>query len=91
MVGIASYIFDSFWKLKFSQKTLMTFKRNVWYSELNKAKKDTYCTHAIITRGLYIFYPIFHFGLYCTAVSVTDNLCAKQGNSSIFVSKILGL
>ena len=29
------------------------------------------------------FYPIFHCGLYCRAVSVTDNLCTKQGNSSI--------
>ena len=30
-----------------------------------------YRTRAIITRGLYIFYPIFHCGLYCRAVSVT--------------------
>ena len=50
-----------------------------------------YRTCAIITRGLYIFYPIFHCGLYCRAVSVTDNLCTKQGNSSIFGSKIRGL
>ena len=40
-----------------------------------------YRTHAIITSSLYIFYPIFHCGLYCRAVSVTDNLCTKQGNS----------
>ena len=51
----------------------------------------TYRTRAIITRGLYIFYPIFHCSLYCRAVSVTDNLCTKQGNSSIFGSKICGL
>ena len=50
-----------------------------------------YRTSAIITRDLYIFYPIFHCGLYCRAVSVADNLCTKQGNSSIFVSKIHGL
>ena len=50
-----------------------------------------YRTRAIITRGLYIFYPNFHCGLYCRAVSVTDNLCTKQGNSSIFGSKIRGL
>ena len=37
-----------------------------------------YRTRAIISRGLYIFYPIFHCGLYCRAVSVTDNLCSKQ-------------
>ena len=47
--------------------------------------------HANITWGLYISYPIFHCGLYCRAVSVTDNLCSKQGNSSIFESKIRGL
>ena len=43
-----------------------------------------YRTPAIIIRGLYIFYPIFHCGLYCRAVSVTDNLCTKLGKSSIF-------
>ena len=37
------------------------------------------------------FYPIFHCGLYCRAASVTDNLCTKQGNSSIFGSKIRSL
>ena len=31
-----------------------------------------YRTCAIITRGLYIFYPIFHCGLYCRAVSVLN-------------------
>ena len=51
----------------------------------------TYRMHAIITRGLYISYSIFHCGLYCRAVSVIDNLCTKQGNSSIFWSKIRGL
>ena len=43
-----------------------------------------YCKRAIITRSLYIFYPIFHCGLYCRAVNLTDNLCTKQGNYSIF-------
>ena len=41
----------------------------------------------IITCFLYIFCPIFHCGLYCRAVSVTDNLSTKQGNSSIFGAK----
>ena len=50
-----------------------------------------YRTCAIITRGLYIFYPIFHCGLYCRAVSITDNLRTKQENSSIFEPKIRGL
>ena len=41
-----------------------------------------YRTHAIITRGLYLFNPIFHCGLYSKAANITDNLCTKQGNSS---------
>ena len=50
-----------------------------------------YCTHNIISYGLYIFYPIFHYGLYCSAANTTDNLCTKRGNSSIFWPKIRGL
>ena len=46
--------------------------------------ENMYRTSAIISRGLYIFYPIFHCGLYCRAVSIADNLCTKQGNPSIF-------
>ena len=34
-----------------------------------------YLARSIITHGLYIFYSIFHCGLYCRAVSITDNLC----------------
>jgi hypothetical protein len=45
-----------------------------------------YRTGTIITRGFYIF----HCGLYCRAVSITDNLCTKQGDSSIFEPKIHG-
>ena len=36
---------------------------------------------------LVYFYPIFHCGLYCRAISSTDNLYTKQGNSSIFSLK----
>ena len=32
---------------------------------------------------MYMFYPIFHCGLKSTAHNITDNLCSKQGNSSI--------
>ena len=49
-----------------------------------------YRTHAIISHGSYTFYPIFNCGLYCRAVSITDNLCTKQVNSSIFEPKIRG-
>ena len=52
---------------------------------------NIYHTRAIISHGLYIFYPTFHCGLYCRAVSVTDNLCTRQGNSSIFGPKIESL
>ena len=41
------------------------------------SKKLLYLLH--YNLRLYIFYPIFHDGLYCRAVSVTDNLCTKQG------------
>ena len=34
-------------------------------------------------HSLHIFYSIFHCGLYCRAANITDNLCTKQGNSSI--------
>ena len=46
-----------------------------------------YSARAIISRALYIFYTIFHCGLYCRAVGVTDNLCTNQGISSIFGQK----
>ena len=50
-----------------------------------------YRMFAIISRSLYICCPIFYCGLYCREVSITDNLCTKQGNSSIFESKIRSL
>ena len=31
-------------------------------------KINEYRTRAILSRGLYIFYPIFHYGFYCRAV-----------------------
>ena len=33
-----------------------------------------YRTRAIITRGLYYFYPIFHCGLYMRAVYTSERL-----------------
>ena len=38
----------------------------------------TYRTRAIISRGLYIFYPKFHCGLYSKAAYITDSLCTKK-------------
>ena len=37
-----------------------------------------YRTRAIISRSLYIFYPIFNCGFYWRVVSITDNLCTKK-------------
>ena len=36
------------------------------------------------------FYPIFHCCLYCRTVNITNNLCTKLGNSSIFWPRICG-
>ena len=41
-----------------------------------------YPMSAIISRGLYYFYPIFQCGLYSKAANITDNLCTKHENSS---------
>ena len=46
-----------------------------------------YRTCAIVSRGLYFFYPIFN----SAAAYITDNLCTKNGNSSFFKPKIRGL
>ena len=40
---------------------------------------------------LVYFYPIFHGGLYCRAVSTADNFCTKKGNPSTFGPKIRNL
>ena len=42
--------------------------------------QSTYRTRAIISRGLYFFYPIFTLA----AAYIADNLCTKNGNSSFF-------
>jgi hypothetical protein len=46
-----------------------------------------YRTRAIISRGLYFFYPIFTLA----AAYIADNLCTRNGNSSFFKLKIRGL
>ena len=43
---------------------------NIWWISSDCA----YRTRAIITRGLYFFYPIFHCGLYCRAVYTAERL-----------------
>ena len=50
---------------------------------------NSYTNKAIISRVLYIFYFIFHCGLYCRVVSVTNNLCTKLGNSLNFLANNL--
>ena len=41
---------------------------------VEKPAELQYRTRAIITRGLYLFYPIFHCGLYLRAVSTAARL-----------------
>ena len=44
------------------------------HNEIFGFEKFIYQTHAIINRRLYIFYPIFHCGLYCRAVYNAERL-----------------
>ena len=44
--------------------------KEFWFQKFTK--QDIECrTWAIITRGLYIFYPIFHCRLYCRVVNIS--------------------
>ena len=64
-----------YWKLI----TYLLHSRHLSDLPWQKTLYLTYRTRAIITRSLYItLFYIFHCGLYCKAVSVTDNLCTKQ-------------
>ena len=42
--------------------------------------KMMYCTQTIISRSLYIFTPFFSAVYNQERLSITDNLCTKQGN-----------
>ena len=75
-------------EVKFRMKWTADYQR---FSNQDNFRIVNYHTHAIITRILYTFYPIFHCGLYCRVASVTDKICTKQGNSSISGSKVSGL
>ena len=50
-----------------------------------------YRTRANICRGLYTFHLPFHCGLYCTAVSIIENLSTKNENCLNFGPKLHGL
>ena len=63
----------------------------LWPTVCHGICEISYSTRAIITRGLYIFYLIFYYGLYSREVNVTTVYVLKRGNSSIFRSKILSL
>ena len=64
--------------------------RMTWMKVLfpNLLTGTTFLKNAETNCGLYIFYPIFHCGLYCRVVNITENLCTKNGNSLIFETKI---
>ena len=46
-----------------AMKTFLSKMHHFWYS-----------TQAIISCGLYIFYPIIHCGLYCRAFTIADKM-----------------
>ena len=73
-------------------KTLLwSSKKLDWFSLFSRSF-FIYRTRAIITRGLYIFYPIFYCGLYCWAVIVLQTIYVlKKGKSSVFWPKIRSL
>ena len=60
---------------------LLYMIKSLQYQNLNFAFRIWLRNHSLL-RSFY------YRSLYCRAVSVTDNLCSKQGNSSIFWSKI---
>ena len=82
VIGIKSFICSS---------TNPFTLNSCWQSQLlfwsEICKEFIYRTRAIISRGLYFFYPIFT----SAAAYITDNLCTKNGNSSFFKHKIRGL
>ena len=86
-----SILYDTTIKTQFFLANFRTIKVIICIKIIMFFSHFNYRTCAIIRHGLYIFYPIFHCGLYCRAVSITDNLCTKQGNSSIFKPKFCGL
>ena len=67
--------------------TILFFRQQYRRSLLFICRNTDYRSRAIITRGLDISYPIFHCGLHCRVVSITDNLCTKKVNYSIFAQK----
>ena len=76
--------YENFQKLKFFENTFIKDKSELKFAlvvELAQLKFTyitvvKYRTLAIISRGLYFFYPFFTKAVAYTA----DNLCTKQGN-----------
>ena len=85
VVWMQMYVLNSLCDLNFNSGSLINF---AVFLSCGNLRLINYHMRAIITRGLYIFYPIFHFCLYWRAVSVTNNLCTYPGNLSIFGSKM---
>jgi hypothetical protein len=81
---ITRYNFMCFYVFKMAVTIAFLCKNAVEAIQIAQ-KQSTICA------AFFIFYPIFHWGLYCKAVSITDNLCIKPGKSSIFRPKILTL
>ena len=51
-----------------------SFCGNYSFLKFENLKNIIYRTRVIITRGLYLFYPIFHCGLYLRAVFTAERL-----------------
>ena len=85
MLDFTSFSSDESTRLKTGKSQLCAMQCLNFYSQHHLH----YARHH--NQRVYIFYPIFHGSLYCRVVIVTDNLFTKQGNSSIFGSKIRNL
>ena len=57
-----------------------------WVGMSRKIGHSKYRTRAIISFGLYFFYPIFTLAV----AYIADNLFTKNGNTSFFKPKIRG-
>ena len=57
----------------------MYFVENLSQKSKLKLVQYIYRRLVIINRALYIFHPIFQYGLQSRDINITDNLCTKQG------------
>ena len=61
----------------------MYFVENLSQKSKLKLVQYIYRRLVIINRALYIFHPIFQYGLQSRDINITDNLCTKQVNLGV--------